>query len=207
MIRKKASEGVGRPRAGAKPSSAPVTTTIRALRPDPRNANKGTQQGGGMVEKSLRACGAGRSILIDKHGVVIAGNKTLESAASIGIEDTIVVQSDGTKLVVVQRTDLDLATDPRARELAIFDNRAGEVGLDWNVDVLREFVAEGLDLKPYEFDAKMMKEIAGGGTGDVANQAVSGTFLVVITCADEPEQVQLLDRFVTEGLTCKALVS
>ena len=42
---------------------------------------------------------------------------------------------------------------------------------------------------------------------DVENQLVSDTFLVVITCADESEQVQLLERFVAEGLTCRALVS
>jgi len=30
----------------------------------------------------------------------------------------------------VQREDLDLANDPRARRLSIADNRAGEIGLD-----------------------------------------------------------------------------
>ena len=43
-------------------------------------------------------------------------------------EDVIVVQTDGTKLVVVQRTDLDLeSADPevraKAEKAAIYDNR------------------------------------------------------------------------------------
>ena len=54
------------------------------LIPDARNANKGTQRGRGMVEASLREVGAGRSIVIDKDGRVISGNKTLEAAADIG---------------------------------------------------------------------------------------------------------------------------
>lgn len=88
------------------------------LTPDAKNANRGTERGGQMVEDSLRTYGAGRSILIDKHGVIIAGNKTAEHAGSIGFEDVIIVPTDGTKLVAVQRTDLDLATDQAAKELA-----------------------------------------------------------------------------------------
>ena len=80
-----------------------------------------------IVEDSLRNYGAGRSILLDKHGNIIAGNKTAEGAARIGLDDVIVVKTDGTKLVAVQRTDLDLTTDKAAKELAIADNRAGQV--------------------------------------------------------------------------------
>ena len=52
------------------------TTKISDLTPDPQNANKGTERGRGMIEDSLRRLGAGRSILVDKHNRVIAGNKT-----------------------------------------------------------------------------------------------------------------------------------
>ncbi len=58
---------------------------IEHLSPDPHNANRGTVQGAGMVEDSLREYGAGRSILTDKNGVVIAGNKTMEQAKALGI--------------------------------------------------------------------------------------------------------------------------
>jgi hypothetical protein len=91
-----------------------------------------------MVRQSLQKLGAGRSVLIDKNGVLIAGNKTTEAAYEIGLEDVIVVPTDGTKLVVVQRTDLDLAKDAKAKELAIADNRASELGLEWDAEVLQE---------------------------------------------------------------------
>lgn len=115
------------------------------LTPDPRNANKGTERGTGMLEKSLRKYGAGRSILIDKAGKVIAGNKTLQGAADIGLDDVLIVQTDGTQLVAVQRTDLDLDSK-EARELAIADNRTSEVGLDWDTAELEALIADGVEL-------------------------------------------------------------
>jgi len=64
------------------------------------------------------------------------------------MDDVIVVQSDGSRLVAVQRTDLDL-DDPHTRQLAIADNRAGQVSLDWDVDALKGLVEDGVDLAPF----------------------------------------------------------
>ena len=47
-----------------------------------------------------------------------------------------VIQTDGSSLVAVQRNDLDLKRDKKARELAIADNRVGEIDLEWNTEVL-----------------------------------------------------------------------
>jgi len=119
---------------------------ISDLTPDKQNANKGTPRGLKMLDDSLRENGAGRSILIDKHGVIVAGNKTVERAADIGIEDVIVVETDGTKLVAVKRTDLDLETDASARRLAYADNRVGQVDLDFDADVILADLEAGVDL-------------------------------------------------------------
>ena len=128
------------------------------LQPDPHNANNGTQRGRGMLERSLRQYGAGRSILADRNGVVIAGNKTLECAVDIGLPVRI-VQSDGTELVVVQRTDLDLNTDASARELAYADNRIAEVDLAWDAEQITEDREAGVNLDalflPGELDAML----------------------------------------------------
>ena len=120
---------------------------ISDLKPDPRNANKGTQRGLRLLDDSLRELGAGRSILVDREGRIIAGNKTAERAADIGLEDVVVVETDGTKLVAVKRTDLDLENgDGRARRLAYYDNRVGELDLDWDVEAIGADLADGLDL-------------------------------------------------------------
>lgn len=131
------------------------------LQPDRTNANKGTPRGRGMVEASLRETGAGRSIVVDKDGETIAGNKTLEAWADIGGE-IIVVPSDGTKLVVVQRTDLDLSDDTGpARKLAYYDNRAGEVGLEWDAERLLADLNAGVDLADIFRDDELDELLAG----------------------------------------------
>jgi hypothetical protein len=124
--------------------------SIERLKPDTRNANKGTVRGRALLEDSLRRYGAGRSILADKHGNVVAGNKTLESAADIGLPVRI-VESDGTELIVVQRTDLDLYSDKAARELAYADNRIASLDLDWDVAELLADRDAGLDLAAVGF--------------------------------------------------------
>jgi DNA modification methylase len=119
--------------------------SIEDLQPDAKNANRGTERGLGMVEDSLRQYGAGRSILVDKDGVVIAGNKTLEVAADLGLP-VRVVRTDGRELVVVQREDLDLDDGDKARGLAYADNRSSEVGLDWDLERILADVEAGVDL-------------------------------------------------------------
>lgn len=134
-------------------------TSLKDLTPDPQNANAGTERGQYLVEHSLESFGAGRSILADANGVVIAGNKTLQAAADMGLEVEI-VQSDGKKLVVVQRTDLDLMTDKAARELAYADNRASEVGLAWDTERILDDMQGGVDLDQF-FRADELEAILG----------------------------------------------
>ena len=55
------------------------------------------------------------------------------------------IVSDGKKLVVVQRVDLDL-NDPKTRELAYLDNRVSEVGLKWSPTQLEADLAMGIEL-------------------------------------------------------------
>ncbi len=131
----------------------PTSLKIADLIQDDRNANKGTKRGHRAVADSLKLYGAGRSILIDKAGRIIAGNKTAANAAAAGIDDVILVPSDGTKIIAVQRTDLDL-NDPKAKELAIADNRAAELGLEWDPEVLSQLATE-LNLKPFFTDAEL----------------------------------------------------
>lgn len=68
---------------------------IKDLIPDDKNYNTGNEFGNSLIEKSLRNLGAGRSILIDKNNRIIAGNKTIENAVAIGLEDMQIVESDG----------------------------------------------------------------------------------------------------------------
>lgn len=116
-------------------------TKIEDLKFDDKNFNRHTQYGHKLLEDSLRKFGAGRSILIDKNGKIVAGNGIAETAADIGLDDIIVVKSDGKKLVAVQRTDIDLDT-PEGREMALADNQTSLIDIDIDENAVWEELGE-----------------------------------------------------------------
>jgi hypothetical protein len=122
--------------------------TIKELRPDDKNINQSSARGGEMLRRSLQEYGAARSLVADKNMRIVAGNQTLEAAAAIGLDDVVVVPTDGSKLVVVQRTDIDLDT-PRGRELAIADNRTNQVGYNPDPLMLAWHGSNGADLDKF----------------------------------------------------------
>ena len=117
--------------------------TLDDLTQDGENFNKHTEFGQKLLEDSLRKFGAGRSVLVDKDGNIIAGNSTTETAAAIGMEDVIVVPTDGKKLVVVQRTDLSLDS-PEGCELALADNMTALKGIDLDLAKVQETLGDDL---------------------------------------------------------------
>lgn len=131
------------------------TSKLSDLIPDKRNANKGTQEGSEALSSSITKYKAGRSVLLDKNGNIIAGNKTVHASQSAGIEDVIIVPTDGSTLVAVQRTDIDIDSE-HGRGLAIADNRVSEISLDWDEDELKALSDEGfLDLKEFWSDEEI----------------------------------------------------
>ena len=100
---------------------------IEELRQDTLNFNKGTYEGEGLIKKSLERFKAGRSVLIDKNNNIIAGNKTVSAAATMGMK-VRVIETTGEELVAVKRTDIDLDS----KELALADNRTAQINLAWD---------------------------------------------------------------------------
>lgn len=127
----------------------PKEAKISELIPDDKNFNKGTEYGNSLIEKSLRQFGAGRSILLDKNNRIIAGNKTIENANAIGLEDVIIVETTGDKIVAVKRTDIDLDS-PRGRELALADNATAKQNIEWDKDLLAACYIE-MDIDPKDW--------------------------------------------------------
>lgn len=131
------------------------------ITPDQHNANNGTKRGKDLLRKSLKELGAGRSILLDKDGNIIAGNKTFEAAQESGIKVRI-IEAGRDELVAVQRTDLHL-DDPtgEARRLAYLDNRVAELDLEWDPDQLAADLDIGIDLGELGFGANDLYLLIG----------------------------------------------
>jgi hypothetical protein len=125
---------------------------INELNFDNKNANKHTQKGLRLLEKSLSKLGAGRSILIDKDNNIIAGNGVVEVAGQIGLDKIKVIETDGTELIAVKRKDVSI-NSKKGRELAIADNQTAKTSIDFDMDVLNEISDEfALDLGDWELD-------------------------------------------------------
>ena len=111
---------------------------ISDLQYDPRNARKRTIRSSAMIQSSLQEVGASRSIVIDEHNRILAGNGTIEAAGQIGIEKMIIVDADGETIVAVRRSGL---TEKQKIKLALFDNRTSDLS-EWDADVLAELGQE-----------------------------------------------------------------
>lgn len=125
---------------------------ISDLTPDTLNANKHTQYGMHLMEKSISELGLGRSIIVDKNGKIIGGNATVETAANLGLENVIIIETTGDQLVAVKRMDIDLDSE-RGRSLALADNATSKVNLDWDADAIQQ-ISEQWDIKPEDWGIK-----------------------------------------------------
>lgn len=102
---------------------------------DSRNYRKHSDKNKDLINKSLKECGAGRSIVVDNEDNIIAGNGIYEQAQKLGIK-TKVIETDGSELVVVKRTDLATDDDKR-KQLAVMDNSTSDSS-DFDIELLRD---------------------------------------------------------------------
>lgn len=176
-----------------------VETKIDSLFPDNLNANKGTEYGGHLMEKSFRELGAGRSILLDKNNRIIAGNKSTETAAAIGLQDVIIVETDGTKLVAVKRTDIDIDSK-QGRDLALADNATSKANLDWDEDALKA-IKEGWEVDPEEWGIPMDFEVPDENEEPEPKKSISTR--LIVECGDVVKLSALFSELQDRGFICE----
>ena len=108
------------------------TATVADLKQDAGNYRKHSEDNKKKIKKSIDESGLGRSVVVDADGVLVAGN----GVASVLPADTPVrvVETDGTELVVVKRTDLH-TDDERRKLLALADNATSD-NVEWNMEAI-----------------------------------------------------------------------
>lgn len=165
---------------------AVTTAKLSDLIPDDKNFNRGTEFGQHLIEKSLRENGAGRSILLDKNNRIIAGNKTAENAAAIDLDDVVIVETDGTKLVAVKRTDIDLDSE-QGRKMALADNATSAANLDWDEDALKamEQVMDNFSAEEWGIKFDLEDSDESEGEDDEENQVQRGDGVEAILAVEK----------------------
>lgn len=131
---------------------------IKDLKQDKRNYRKHNQQNLDLIKKSVSEVGLGRSVVIDNENEIVCGNglvSTLDKNTPIKV-----IETDGSELVVVKRTDLK-TDDEKRKQLAIMDNSTSDssefdlesLQTDFDVEQLQDW---GLDV---EFESLEEQEI------------------------------------------------
>jgi len=149
-------------KANGKPNIQKVT--IKDLKFDTKNANKHSEKGLSLLEKSLSKLGAGRSILLDKDNNIIAGNGVVEVAGQIGLENVRIIETDGNEIIAVKRKDVSI-NSKKGRELALADNQTAKEGIVFDFDVINDLAIEfdinlqDWKLQPIEFDSTTWHDV------------------------------------------------
>jgi hypothetical protein len=146
------------------------TVPIGDLSPDPANLREHDARNRDTIRASLRRFGAGRSVVIDAHGMVVAGNGTLAEAREAGIGEVLIVDPEPGQIVAVRRKEW---TATEATAYAIADNRSTDLSSfrdDDLAETLRSLELDGFDLDDVGFNAEELKQILGDGmAGEVVD--------------------------------------
>jgi len=165
-------------------------TDIEDLKFDTQNVNKHTSRGMELLGKSIEEFGAGRSVLTSSDGVLIAGNGVVEKAKESGYTKVITIETDGTTLVNVKRTDIK-AKSKKAKNLALADNRVAQTNLFFDYDKIKELYSYN-DLA--KFDLQNLFGAEGGGTSapssgsSTGSTDTSGELCILIICDSLKDQ-------------------
>lgn len=159
------------------------------LKLDPNNYRVHTDQNKRLIKKSLVECGAGRSILFDKEDCIIAGNGVYEQAQELGLK-VRVIESDGTELIAIKRTDLS-TEDSRRKALALADNYTTDTSIFDMEAIVEDFSAEELDLWEFSIDDIGDVSIGGESNNEPYTKKVSSP--IYTPTGDKPVVDELFD--------------
>ena len=159
---------------------------------NPRNNQKAILK----VAKSIRRFGFGEPILArEENREIIAGHTRYRAAKALGL-----------KRVPVRFMPLD---EDEAHKLAIADNKLGEIA-EWDDEKLEDMVLE-MSIQEAQLLGFEMKELAAFGDEDEQKDTQSKltglVYKLVVTCADEGAQADLMNRLELEGFEVSPLIS
>ncbi len=193
------------------PPIAGMTIEVWALDrilPYARNARKISERAIEKVAASIREFGWQQPIVVDIKGVIIVGHTRVLAARRLGLLNAPVVVAAH-------------LTPAQVKAYRLMDNRSHQEAT-WDMPLLGveilELKALGADLKLTGFDASELASTddfsLGGwddeGKAEAERKKTGGDgleFRIVVDCGSELQQTELMQRFETEGLKCRPLIS
>ena len=115
--------------------------------------------------------------------------------------------------VLALQSNRPLTEDERREVAVLLHTATGSWNWDalsgWSAADLREWGMDKDMLAGWNNDANNLKEVLASETEkeSTANEFVPEQYAIMITCANEQEQVEMLEKFLAEGIQCRALIS
>lgn len=181
------------------PADAVERRKVSDLTPYTRNARKHSDKQIEQIIASIKQWGWTIPILVDEDGTIIAGHGRVMAANKMGIDEVPVMVARGW-------------TQAQKHSYVLADNQIA-TNAGWDQELL---ALELSDLKEADFDLTLLgfsdREISRSLQSlapETADSILSGDlqFRVVVDCASEEQQAELLSRLEAEGLKCRALIS
>lgn len=186
---------------------------VRSLRPWPGNPKTYTDEEVDELVASAKLNGWGRPGVANRHkgleGEIIDGHRTRLAALKLG--DTVVPGAPGPFLVPFRWVNLPAK---RAHALALAAARIPKSELDQSKmqEIARSHELDALDWLSAGFAEKEVRALMfdpwpeSGEKPSKGGGKVEPKFSVIIDCATEEQQVQVLEWAEREGLACRALI-
>ena len=130
---------------------------------------------------------------------IIAGNKTIENAANIGLDKVIVVETDGNQIVAVKRKDIDLDSE-KGREMALADNATSDANLQWDENAIENITARWNDIKPEDWGIDLAQPEEEEEKEDVKKELSTK---LVVQCANVSQLSLLYSELQDRGFICE----
>ena len=168
---------------------------LKDIKFDSHNYRKHSDRNKELIKKSITETGFGRSVLVDSENCLIAGNGVVSQLPKN--TKIKVIETDGTDLIVVKRTDLK-TNDQKRKELARNDNATSD-HVEWDNDEL------AIDFDTNELKAWDIKELKTETDLEDLSEKYEKSFEVVVECINEEEQQMVYDKLIADGYKCRIL--
>ena len=167
---------------------------ISSLKPYPKNARTHTPAQIARIAASITEFGWTNPVLIDDKGGIIAGHARVEAARKLGLPEVPCIRFEG--LMKAQ-----------ARAYVIADNKLA-LNAEWDEELLTLELTDlkilDFDLNLIGFDDKELEKLFAHPSTDA--QSIEGKWQLLVDCADESQQIALMQRLENEGYQCRPLI-
>ena len=184
----------------------PVTVPLSSLTPWERNPKRISKAHARRLLDLWERLGQFQTIAIGPGGEVYDGHQRLSVLkTAYGADYEVKALQSDRPLTEDERAELTISAHSGTTGAWDWDALSG-----WDAGQLQEWGFDGEALADWRagvaaLDAMLGSEDEKDDAGDA--DIISDQWLVLITCESEQEQADLLERFLTEGLKCKALIS